>query len=532
MSFVKNDCQQLSLFDSLGYLSKRKLGILEKSWAKPFSDYIFTKIDEMIFAPLYSQNSNSRPNAPINVIVGCLILKELNGLTDDELLEECECDFRYQYALHTTSYDNQPISDRSFSRFRERVYAYELLTGEDLIHTCITDLAEQIRKFMDISPVIKRMDSMMIESNIKRMSRLELIYTCVSNLVKTIYNAGAHELVNDFEEYLDPNNRNQVVYYKQDVPQKERLQKVIDDAAKLLPLCEDKYSETTDYQLLLRAITEQCKKDDNGKTVPKSKGDGMGSSVLQNPSDPDATYRVKAEKEHRGYIANIVEAVNANGSVVTDYSFDANTHSDQDFIKEHLEKQPIAEQHEAIIVDGAYNSEEVRALAEEKNISVLSTGLLGHKPKEIFGKFKMSQDNKTIIACPEGHDVSSTYYESRDQIRVSLPCGNCNGCPHQNECKPRLGKRVANLLISLKTIRAEKCKTELDPETRKMIGRIRNGVETVPSVIRNKYRVDTMPVRGKLRTKLFFGFKVAALDFQKLRLFLNGKEFCRGFALA
>ena len=531
MSFVRNDCRQLSLFDSLGFLSQRKLNILNKSWAKPFSDYIFTKIDEMIFAPLYSQNSNSRPNAPINVIVGCLILKELNGLTDDEILEECECDFRYQYALHTTSFENQPISDRSFSRFRQRVYEYELVTGEDLIHTCITDLAEQIRKFMDISPMIKRMDSMMIESNIKHMSRLELIYTCVSNLVCTIDRDGAHDLVKGFEEYLDPNNRNQVVYYKQDIPQSERLQKVIDDAAKLLPLCEEDYGETTDYQLLVRAISEQCKKDENGNTIPKSKGDGMGSSVLQNPSDPDATYRSKAGKEHRGYVANIVETVNANGSVVTDYDYDVNIHSDQDFIKEHLEKQPVANEHEAIIVDGAYNSEEIRTLAETKNISVLSTGLMGQKPKKIIGKFEMSEDYKTAFTCPEGHEVNSTYYESRDQLRISLPSCHCNGCPHQKECNPSLGKRVASLLLPMKTIRAEKRNSELDPETRKMIGRIRNGVETVPSVIRNKYLVDTMPVRGKLRTKLFFGFKVAALNFQKLRRFMDGKELCRGFAL-
>ena len=36
-------------------------------------------------------------------------------------------------------------------------------------------LAEEIRKFMDIDPSIKRMDSMMIESNIKVMGRLELL---------------------------------------------------------------------------------------------------------------------------------------------------------------------------------------------------------------------------------------------------------------------------------------------------------------------------------------------------------------------
>lgn len=58
------------------------------------------------------------------------------------------------------------------------------------------------------------------------MSRLELIYTCVSNLVCTIDRDGAHDLVKGFEEYLDPNNRNQVVYYKQDIPQSQRTDSV------------------------------------------------------------------------------------------------------------------------------------------------------------------------------------------------------------------------------------------------------------------------------------------------------------------
>ena len=73
MSFVLNNYQQITLFDSLGFLSERKQKILDKSWAKPFSDHIFSNIDEMMFAPLYSDKKNSRPNAPVNVIVGALI---------------------------------------------------------------------------------------------------------------------------------------------------------------------------------------------------------------------------------------------------------------------------------------------------------------------------------------------------------------------------------------------------------------------------------------------------------------------------
>ena len=69
----------------------------------------------------------------------------------------------------------------------------------------------------------------------------------------------------------------------------------------LLQKCAEDYSDTTDYQLLERAINEQTRDDGNGKTVPKQKGDGMDSSSLQNPADPDATYRIKADREHRGY---------------------------------------------------------------------------------------------------------------------------------------------------------------------------------------------------------------------------------------
>ena len=54
MSFVLNSAQQISLFDKLAFLSRRKQQMLEKSWAQTFSDHIFTRINEHIFAPLYS----------------------------------------------------------------------------------------------------------------------------------------------------------------------------------------------------------------------------------------------------------------------------------------------------------------------------------------------------------------------------------------------------------------------------------------------------------------------------------------------
>ena len=534
MSFVLNNYQQISLFDSLSFLSERKQKILDRSWAKPFSDHIFSNIDEMMFAPLYSDKRNSRPNAPVNVIVGALILKELNGLTDDEIIEECEFDFRYQYALHTTSFEKQPLSDRTFSRFRERNAAYELVTGRDLIHDCITSLSENIRKYMDINPAVKRMDSMMIEANIRQMGRLELLYTCLANLVREIARNGQTNLLEGLRDYEDPNNRNRIVYHDRSASQKEKIQKVIDDAVTLLPKCKDSYEQTNDYQLLQRAIEEQTKNDDKGSRVPKTKEDGMSPDILQNPSDPDATYRSKAGKSHKGYCANFVEAVDEKGSVIVDYQYDVNIRSDASFIKEYIENSEISEEGVALITDGAYASEEAARLAAGKNIGLFTTGLLGRKPKEILGKFVVDETGNRITSCPAGnHPKSGSYIKQTDSIRVSFYRNQCEGCPYQSECRPNIKTKTATLTIPLKSRRRllEPARI-MDAETRTFLGRVRNGVETVPSIIRNKYLVDKMPVRGKLKTKQFFGFKVAALNFSKLLRFTQGKLKCRSFAMA
>ena len=94
MSFVKNDNQQLTLLDSTFNLTDREKRMLEKSWAKTFADKVFPAIDENIFSVLYSEKA-SRPNTPVNVIVGALILKEALNVTDDEIVEAMAFDICY-----------------------------------------------------------------------------------------------------------------------------------------------------------------------------------------------------------------------------------------------------------------------------------------------------------------------------------------------------------------------------------------------------------------------------------------------------
>ena len=53
------------------------------------------------------------------------------------------------------------------------------------------------------------------------------------------------------------------------------------------------------------------------------------------------------------------------------------------------------------------------------------------------------------------------------------------------------------------------------------LANFRNGVEAIPSLLRRKYHVDKIPAHGKRETRLYFGFKVAALNFQKLLEYTN-----------
>ena len=337
MSFFKNDCQQITLDDSLFNLTERERRMLEKSWAKQFAEHIFPLIDEEKFSVLYSDKA-SRPNAPVNVIVGGRILQEMLHLSDEEFMDSLLFDVRFQYALHTTSFKEQPISDRTFSRFRRRCLTYETENGIDLIHDCVKELSEAMAAIMNINGKMKRMDSLMVASSIRKLGRMELLYTCVSDLVSFLHRVGMDEFLAGLEHYYDPNDYNRVIYHSRSEDAGERIGQILADADKLLKLCEGACDESSAYQLLVRVLKEQTIVDTDRTRRLKTKEDGgMDSNILQNPSDPDATFRSKAGKNHRGHTANVTESVGENGSIVTEYQYDQNTHSDSRFLNETID---------------------------------------------------------------------------------------------------------------------------------------------------------------------------------------------------
>jgi hypothetical protein len=432
-----------------------------KTWAPLFADEVFANINEGRFSVLYSENAAPRPNTPVNAVVGSLILKEAFSLSDDELLESVDIDPRFQYALHTTSCGLQPLSDRTLSRFRERLYNYESETGIDPVKAEMLSLSGHIAVFMGLKPELKRMDSLMIASACKRTARLEIVHTAAGNMAKAVEKTGELPLLAGLEHYLDPSDKNAVIYHcKEDAGL--RLQNAIDEGNTLIGRLGDACAELPEYGIPARVLGDQANEDGKAK-----EGKEIDPSSLQNPSDPDATYRSKANKGYTGYAGNIVETFDENGnSLITGCDYRENTCSDAQFGKDAIEGMGPQENPTIAAVDGAYSGEELEEPAKEYNTALIPTDLTGVKPPVEIAGFKINEETREVESCPEGHEpIESTYYEKNDAYRVKFDTCHCESCPNRTACGAKMQKKSAVAAVSAKKVkRAAKLKEMGTPQ--------------------------------------------------------------------
>lgn len=111
---------------------------------------------------------------------------------------------------------------------------------------------------------------------------------------------------------------------------------------------------------------------------------------------------------------------------------------------------------------------------------------------------------------------------SNGHFYISFPKDVCMNCPHKEECRAKEHKKVCSFTISLTGGYRAKAKRFMKTEEFGLLSHIRNGIETVPSVLRKKYRVDRMPVHGTRCKLLFFCFKVATFNVRKLSGYRKG----------
>ncbi|HWT73171.1 MAG TPA: transposase [Mobilitalea sp.] len=363
-------------------------------------------------------------------------------------------------------------------------------------------LSKVYAEFLNLHSNIKRMDSLMIASNCKRMSRPEIIYTVVANAISLMHRLGARDFIpGGMQHYLDSEDRNNVIYYCKEDDVFSRLDTVVWDVSALKELlCADEWQDFSEYQLRIRVLNEQTMKDDSGKAVARSKNE-ISPESLQNPSDPDATYRSKTGKDNKGYIGNVIEILGDDGvSLITGISYETNNHSDSAFCREYLESRSKDSDEEIMLTDEAYGDTENQMIAESKNVKLITTALTGRQPDAIMAGFKFTEDGREVISCPAGYKPEKTsYYPKTGMCRVILKKEYCSSCPNRDSCKVRLQHKTCTVSVSCKITQRAMYLKMLSSDEYSALTKKRNGVEGIPSVLQRRYNVDNISARGLLR---------------------------------
>ena len=485
-----------------------------------YREQILPYINEMPFEVLFSK-TYSRPNYPINVILSAFWFASYYGISEGAFCDRVQSDIKLRFALALeTHVDESPLSERTMQRFRARCVAYEEETGIDLLHDAVVQISKVMKEKMGIDGRNQRQDSMMIEANIKKLSRLGLLYTCNQNMIREISKA-KDTIPETLQHYLKAGDRNEISYHS-DLSNGEKIAIVLKESKEILKLVGTRYTDSQNYKNLLRVLKEQCNVDEDGNYTLKAKGDpSLNSYIMQSPVDPDATFRSKAGKAHRGYVADMVEEVGENGGIITDYAVEKNVHSDMDFEKESLEKADTFPEDAPATraVDGAYYSEETAKKAAEKNINLNPTNLTGKDTEDVHADFEFSEDGKKVVLCPEGNAPNATNYNETTGTCIAVfDPGTCENCVHKEECRAKCNGKSNRVTTSTrKKDRAQK-QRERGSEKARENSHFRNGVESRPSLMRRFGRVDEMQAHGLHRVRFFFGNRIAG---RNLRMFAS-----------
>ncbi len=131
--FQENKDQKQESFYSLkNFLTPKLWEQLSNSWAATFYQEVFYRIDEKLFADLYS-DKDSRPNVPINVLVALEILKSGFGWSDEELYEQAMYNLQIRLALGLHNLTEDIFTERTIYNFRRRIREYAKDTGINLM---------------------------------------------------------------------------------------------------------------------------------------------------------------------------------------------------------------------------------------------------------------------------------------------------------------------------------------------------------------------------------------------------------------
>ena len=426
-----------SIDTMLGESQKKAYFESKERW---FYELVFKRIDETMFAPLYSEGK-SRPNAPINCMVGALILQSTNKWSFDFLMRQVRFDLLTRAALGLSSLDEVPFCEATLFNFQKRLLEYEIATGVHLIEQVFDGLTAEQLATLKIKTDLQRCDSLQIESNIRTYSRIQLLI----EVVLRVYRVLSDEDKRRFESAVSPyigKTSGQYVYKIEQTNFNKELEQLAEVYQELRATVQTRYGETDMARMFDRVFEEHFTVINERISVKPS--EELHSGCLQSPDDEDATYRKKRGVSYRGYMLTATETCNPENEVqlITDVHVTANNRDDSDELHERIdgikEKTPDINM---LYTDGGYGSEENDEKLRMLEIKQIQTAMKGRE-RAVDIQITKRENGSYEVRCPyQGAEVRQT----RKRWKAIMNGTVCATCPMRDLC-PSQGRRSCRVV--------------------------------------------------------------------------------------
>jgi hypothetical protein len=521
-----NPHQQLGFFDSQQLMTPKMKQRLQTSWAQTFREEVMAHIPEEAFAVLFSE-VESRPNAPIKVLVGGDILKSGFGWTDEELEEHLNFDLLTRHALGLDELGEEAPTLRTVYNLRRRVRVHAEASGVNLYEVVFASVTDEQIGRLKLTVGWQRMDSTQLLSNIARLNRLELVIAVLQQGVKGLpaERRGVWEAAEGY--YLSKPAQN-ICYRLKETETETHLRRVGQLLVEVGAELSASQSEASVLALVQRTLAEQY--EIAGEKVVLKAAAAIGGHCLQSPHDPEATYREKNGGSYKGYVSNLSETCDPDNPVqlITSVQTASNITDDGQLLAASLDEQArrgitVRE----VTVDGGYNGPTAEEACTAHGVTLRPTTLRGGQgAADRLGwdayQWQWNEAGQPdTVSCPGGQTASLQPGRHAPWWLARFDQQQCAACPFfMKECrvKPRQ-RHPPTLSVKLRTIQVARLRQGLSADNYA----IRANVESSVHAFKHPFAAGKLPVRGLIRTHMMACGSALMVNMRRLHHYLQAE---------
>jgi hypothetical protein len=522
--------QQPALISAVSDLPEKQRERLKSSWAGTFYQEFFSRMNEETFSVLYS-DLPSRPNVPVNVLVGLEALKAGFGWSDAELYDNYCYDLQVRYALGYDRLGDGDFEIRSLYYFRQRLSQYNAKTGENLLGKAFEKITDAQIVALKVRTGMQRMDSTQIASNIVSASRLQLLVEAVQRVQRILNEADKVRLAETFAPYTKDSAGHYTYRIKGQEAQQEHLQKIGKAIHALLAGLKSVYAAESAYQVLERIFADNFHLLESGPQAKQNKE--LTSDCLQSVDDLEASYRTKGTGHYKGYVANLTETCDPQNplQLITKVQTAPNTTDDSQLLADALPNLKQRTELETIYTDSGHGGPATDEVLQEQQVEHIQTAIRGITPnpeKLNLADFtiKFNEDGQPVkVTCPQGQAETIHSTSQKKGFVAHFTAKVCQTCPLADKCLARPGSRDPRHHLRFTQADARASERRRHSQEQRKDGRnLRAAVEASVRSLKHPFPAGKLPVRGKFRVACLLIGSAAVSNVRRIQRYLQAKS--------